>query len=444
VTFVPTSQVLHSRRGGPTFYVNSGDRPSLATLVMRSLGVSIRLPVPLGTGLRPFEPACGGTGPAMLSHGFDDWTLGPGVIAGPAPATGRAADGDPPIERSTPGTAQLARELQPIVEVSVADENWPVSVGALLVDPGPGGAVSCLHEQQAPPLVCPVTLKALSKSRGDSSDYLQYPTTQAKSPIPSPLSGEPRVELQPFEAGQGIDIGSLHHWLADPGILDPWATAQIYFVDAGRVPQGFPGWPVHDPRVPAGLLNLEYWFFYQYNYLPTLFDRHLMNGAPLRGDLVNSDLHQGDWEHVDVLADPVTHAPEWLYLARHNNEGTFVPWGRLGPALAGTHPIVQAAFGGHPSYPVCREHRRNTPVPLSDWVVCGYARFAFRATTTPLVDLRAMPWACWRGHFGYAGPGTMGTVHSSLLDQASTKYYDVAGPPTPLRQAENSKLGLCR
>jgi hypothetical protein len=121
-----------------------------------------------------------------------------------------------------------------------------VSVGALLVDPGPGGAVSCLHEQQAPPLVCPVTLKALSKSRGDSSDYLQSPTPQAKSPIPSPLSGEPRVELQPFEAGQGIDIGSLHHWLADPGILDPWATAQIYFVDAGRVPQGFPGWPVHD------------------------------------------------------------------------------------------------------------------------------------------------------------------------------------------------------
>ena len=54
-----------------------------------------------------------------------------------------------------------------------------------------------------------------------------------------------------------------------------------------------------------------------------------------------------------------------------------------------------------------------------------------------------MPWACWEGHFGYAGPGTISSVHSSVLDQASTKYYDVAGPPTPLRQAENSKLGLC-
>ena len=244
---------------------------------------------------------------------------------------GEAADGDPPIAETTPAIAGLARELQPILEVSVADENWPISVGALLADRGPGDAVSCLHEKQAPTMVCPVSLDMLSRSRGDPADYLQYPTPQARSSDPSPLSGEPQVELGPFAAGQGIVTGSLHHWLADPGVLDPWASAQIYFVDAGRVPAGFPGWPVRDPRVPAGLLNLEYWFFYQYNYFPTLFDRGLMNGAPLAGDVVNSDLHQGDWEHVDVLVDPVTHAPEWLYVARHANEGVFLPWGRLAP-----------------------------------------------------------------------------------------------------------------
>lgn len=444
VTFLPTSQASHSELGGATYYLDSGDRPSLATLAERLLGVRIRLPVPLGTGLLPTEPTCGGTGPTTLAHGFEDPVLGLGVIAGPAPSTGRAADGDRPIERTTPAIADLARRLQPILEVSAADENWPVSVGALLADRGPHGAVPCLHEQQDPPVVCPVTLRMLSRSRGNSSDYIQYPTPQATSTSPSPLSGEPQVELEPFTTGQGIAIGSLHHWLADPGVLDPWASAQIYFVDAGRVPAGFPGWPVRDPRVPAGLLNLEYWFFYQYNYFPTLFDRGTMNGAPLAGDLVNSDLHQGDWEHVDVLADPVTHRPEWLYLARHANEGVFIPWERLGSALAGTHPIIQAAFGGHPSYLGCGEQHRNTPVPLSDWVVCGSPRFAFRATTTPLVDLRAMPWGCWLGHFGYAGPGTISTTHSSLLDQESTKYYDVAGPPSPLRQAENSKLGLCR
>ncbi len=444
VTFMRASQVLRSRLGGSTYYLDSGDRPSLATLAERLLGVSIRLPVPLGTGLRPTEPTCGGGGPTSLSHGFEDPALGAEVIAGPSPAEGRAADGDPPIAETTPAIAGLARELQPILEVSVADENWPISVGALLADRGPGDAVPCLHRNQAPTVVCPVSLDTLSQSRGDPADYLQYPTPQARSSDPSPLSGEPQVELGPFAAGQGTVTGSLHHWLADPGVLDPWASAQIYFVDAGRVPAGFPGWPVRNPRVPAGLLNLEYWFFYQYNYFPTLFDRGLMNGAPLAGDLVNSDLHQGDWEHVDVLVDPVTHAPQWLYLARHANEGVFLPWGQLGPALAGTHPIIQAAFGGHPSYVVCGEQHRKTPVPLSDWVVCEYPRFAFRATTTPLVDLHAMRWACWEGHFGYAGPGTISTVHSSFLDQTSTKYYDVAGPPSPLRQAENTNLGLCR
>lgn len=443
VTFVPASSILRSTLGGSTYYLDSGDRPSLATLAMRWLGVSIRLPVPLGTGLHASESTCAGTGPPALSHGFEDPALGAGVIAGPAPPAGHAGDGDPPIEQTTPRVAHLARELQPTVEVSVADQNWPVSVGALLADHGPGGAVPCLHEKHGPPLVCPATLTTLAKSPGAPDDYLQYPTPQAKTGSPSPLNGEPLVEFQPFEAGQGVLTGSLHHWLADPGILNPWASAQIYFIDAGRVPQDFRGWPVHGPKGAAGLLNLEYWFFYPYNYLPTLFDRQLMNGAPLAGDEVNSDLHQGDWEHVDVLADPVTHKPEWLYLARHSNEGTFLPWASLKNALAGTHPIIQAAFGGHPSYTVCGEHHRKTPVPLSDWVVCGYARFAFRATTTPLTDLRAMPWACWQGHFGYAGPGTISTVHSSVLDQANTKYYDVAGPPTPLRQAENSKLGLC-
>lgn len=444
VTFVRSSQVLRSQLGGSTYYLDSGDRPSLATLAQRLLGVSVRLPVPVGTGLRPTEPTCAGTGPTTLSHGFRDSALGTGVIAGPAPSAGRAVDGDPPIEQTSPAIARLARALQPILEVSVADENWPVSVGALLADRGPHGAAACLHETQGPSIVCPATLNLLSRSGGGSADYLQYPTPQARSSSPSPLSGVPQVELAPFEAGQGIVTGSVHHWLVNPGVLDPWATAQIYFVDAGRVPAGFPGWPVRDPRVPPGLLNLQYWFFYQYNYLPTVVDRGLMNGAPLAGDLVNSDLHQGDWEHIDVLVDPATEKPEWLYLARHATEGVFVPWTGLGPARSGTHPIIQAAFGGHPSYLRCGERRRNTPVPLSDFVACGYPRFAFRATTTPLVDLRAMPWACWLGHFGYAGPGTISTTHSTLLDQASTKYYDVAGPPTPLRQAENSRLGLCR
>lgn len=443
ITFVPAARVLRSKLGGAAFYVDSGDRPSLATLAMRRLGISIRLPVPLGTGLRASEPTCDGTGPRTLAHGFEDPALGAGVIASGAPLGGRANDGESPVEQTTPGIAALARKLQPTLEVSVADRDWPVSVGALLADRGPAGQVTCLHEKRSSHPVCPAGLGTLSRSEGDSGDYLQYPTPQATSVSPSPLNGEPEVEFQPFEAGQGVVTGSLHHWLADPGVLDPWASAEIYFVDAGVVPSNFPGWPVRDPQVPPGLLDLEYWFFYQYNYFPTLFDRHLMGAAPLKGDLVNTDLHQGDWEHVDVLIAPLTHRPEWLYLARHSNEGVFERWGSAAVPLDGTHPIIQAAFGGHPSYTGCGQQHRRTPVPLSDWVVCGYGRFAFRGATTPLVDLRAASWGCWRGHFGYAGPDTISSANESFLDRASTSYYRVAGPPTPLRQAENSKLGLC-
>jgi hypothetical protein len=36
----------------------------------------------------------------------------------------------------------------------------------------------------------------------------------------------------------------------------------------------------------------------------------------------------------------------------------------------------------------------------ADWLSCGSGRFAFRAATTPLVDVQAQPWACWPGYFG--------------------------------------------
>ena len=147
LAFVPSSAVLRARLGGPMYYLDSGDRPSLASLAERLLGVSISLPLPVGTGFEPTEPTCAGTGPATLSHGFEDPVLGAAVIAGPAPPAGRAVDGDQPIEQTTPAIAHVAREFQPILEVLVADENWPISVGALLADRGPGGAVPCLARE---------------------------------------------------------------------------------------------------------------------------------------------------------------------------------------------------------------------------------------------------------------------------------------------------------
>jgi hypothetical protein len=72
-------------------------------------------------------------------------------------------------------------------------------------------------------------------------------------------------------------------------------------------------------------------------------------------------------------------------------------------------------------------------------VVCGTGRYAFRASTTPLVDLASTSWACWPGHFGQA---TVTQRRNATLPDHdprrwSSKVIQVAGPQSPLHQAEN-------
>ena len=197
--------------------------------------------------------------------------------------------------------------------------------------------------------------------------------------------------------------------------------------------------------MPSGLIGLEYWFYYPFDYYPTAVGAELMNDAPLAGDDVNTDFHQGDWEHVVVLLDPATRRPLWLYMARHADEGVFVPWGSPTLTFDGEHPVVQGSFGGHASYENrCGGQPRARLDDLSsDWVVCGSGRFAFRAATTPLVDLARTSWGCWPGHFGEAKPG-LEVNRPGEADNVLTKtreFVFVVGPPSPLRQAEN--LAAC-
>jgi hypothetical protein len=71
---------------------------------------------------------------------------------------------------------------------------------------------------------------------------------------------------------------------------------------------------------------------------------------PVAGDLVASDQHPGEWDHVDVLVGLVTYTPESLHLARYGNEEGFVRWASPVAAVEGTHPIVHARFGSHPGF----------------------------------------------------------------------------------------------
>ncbi len=448
VSLIPSADVKAMTTSTTPFVVDSGLRPSLPTVLLHTFGIQTSTPAWIRPEVRTVRPTCSGEPLPVSSVGSLAPDLGAGVIAGPALAGTRAVDGEAPIEQTSPAIAALARRFQPTVLVTVADSFWPVSVGALLSDQGPNGEVTCL--QHLPAMTCPAktarpapTMADLGQAGSHPDDFLEYPVAPALTTGPGP-------QLAAFLRGQQAQPGpvpTLRQRLADPGLVDPWRTAQVYFYDARNVDPAT--WPAPDEAITGKLIALQYWFFYAYNYYPTVFDAGQLNDAPVAGDLVNTDLHQGDWEHVTVLLDADTKQPLWLYTARHSSEGQYYAWNSPLLTFDHGHPVVQAALGGHPTYDAhCRESLRFNPAlgvirgRVADWVVCGSGRYAFRAQSTPLVDIAKTPWACWRGHFGVATRTEIGNARKteSSIQRTLDENYQVAGPRSPLWQAENGRL----
>ena len=352
IAFTRWSDVEHLVLGGPDDQVDSGERPSLVSFIFSAVGVKSPSLTLVNLNLRPRRPTCAGAG-LRLTVGYAAPALGTGVIAGPAPPDGRASDGETPIqnERTPRLVAELARRYEPTLEVSVADRFWPVSVAAVIHDVGSEGQSTCLVRAVAPNSCTPIqSLAALASPSSTTTDYLQYP---------APLSNDPTDEFLAFERGQSVVVGPTREWLQDPGLLDPWKSAQIYFYFAGPLDAARWRFLQTPAGIPSGLIGLEYWFYYPYNYFPTDVDSSLITDAPIAGDMGNTDLHQGDWEHVTVLLDPVTLAPKWLYMARHSFEGEFVRWTDPHLLFDEGHPVVQASFGGHVTYGnTCGERSR--------------------------------------------------------------------------------------
>jgi hypothetical protein len=347
-------------------------------------------------------------------------TLTPiGFVPAPVP-NARPVGAEPVISQTTtPEIANLALRFQPTVEMSMFDRFWPVSVAAVLREES-NGRRTCLV---IPGRACGTTQPTLTDLRPDASSesYLQFP--QSLNDVEAQFAG--------FERGLGVSPATIMHWRENPITLDPYASAQVYFYDAGKAPYDYRGVP---PGL--GLTSLQYWFFYPLNYYPTLVNPFGMLTNPLGSDYTNSDYHEGDWEHVTVLIDS-TGSPRYLWMARHSKEGMAIPWSQV--SLDHSHPIVYPALGGHPSYQGCGRHWRSLLLRVvADYVVCAPGLFAFGYATTPLVDLSHVSWACWPGHFGLAGPG----LHSATNFDDPTGLVLVAGPRSPLRQAENS--GVCK
>jgi hypothetical protein len=436
ITFVPASNISSLAVRSSLYRFDTGRRPSLLTLAFHAIGGEGDAPTWFHADLRSRASTCNGAGTEGAAN---DPALGKGVIAGAGHESEPAKDGEPTIEERSPRLiAKLAREYQPTLLVTAADRFWPVSLKAVMDEQSPSGKRACLIAARAKE-TCEVTPESLTSATATKNDYIQLPVSFAQG-------SSPQAQFEAFTRGQSLEPGPAARWLANPGVLEPWNTAQIYFYLAEHIASE--AWPkkAQSPLVPSGMVGLEYWFYYPYNYYPVVLQARLMEQTPLAAEGLNVDLHQGDWEHIDVLLDPHTLKPQWLYMARHGFEGQFVRWSAANIALEGTHPVVQAAYGGHPTYqPGCGPQARpKVFVYLTDWLVCGSGRLAFKARSTPLVDLARVPWACWPGYFGEATRPEIAAsaIEEWVRDTARKLQGFVAGPEAPLQQAENK--GVCK
>lgn len=353
---------------------------------------------------------------------------------------------EPPVEATETGRiAALARAYQPVLVVARADRFWPVPVGVLSrIQHGATGV--CLHD-----ITCPNALTSLDqlKPTGDRQGYLLYPASLTNA----------EEEFEDAAHALGIGDDAISHWMT-LGSADPSAKAEEYFFYSRFSPQT-------DPRLPPNLITLEYWFFYPFNYLPvSLKAAQKLGTDPVAATRFNLDYHQGDFEHVDVLLDPETQRPRYVYMARHSGENVAYDWDspdltRVAatdwlthdlrqPTHSGTHPLVLAGFGGHASYARCgrqpralsiKFHGISTGVRVYDYTICPdplasdaqapvgpVLRFG---PGTPLVALRPDSWACWPGLFGRQ---LLPRDQSSLKGKVGREQN---GPEAPLRQGEN-------
>jgi hypothetical protein len=353
-------------------------------------------------------------------------------------------------QTETPAILRLARIYQPVLVVARADRFWPVPIGTLLRLQHRGRQV-CLHI-----VGCPNPLGSLANllPGGDRAGYLRYPA--------SLTSAQDEFEDEARALGFGDD--AIRNWMS-PASGDPSSTAEEYFFESHTTPRAH-------PQLPPDLISLQYWFFYPFNYLPTIVRSPEKLGTdPAGATERNSDYHQGDFEHVEVLLDPNTLAPRYVFMARHSGEDLAYDWDspdvtrvNLSDWLthdlrqstrSGTHPVIFSGFGGHASYAACGQQARplsarvagvSIGVRIYDYTVCPNPPAAdLKAPAGPvirlgpltrLVTLRPDSWACWPGLFG---DQVRSRDDKGVAAQTSRKQN---GPEAPLRQAEN-KAHVC-
>jgi hypothetical protein len=331
-----------------------------------------------------------------------------------ATASDRPVHAEPTVDQTDPAwLAALAKRYQPSVVVSGYDRFWPMSLASIMSARWDGhGACVYVGGRCKVPNATPA---ALSGS-GSPDDWVQLPT---------PVNNVSDV-FRAVGTQLGVSTGILHAWPHTIDREDPFNTAQIYFEYLRRT-------RALDYRgLPAGLISLQYWFFYPVNYFPLVRIPLVALRYPIASTIGNTDYHQGDLEHVAVLLDPKTMKPRYLWMARHANEGEAFAWHSTQVQWSADHATIYAALGSHASYAHCGIQRRSRTYRfINDYVVCvPNETFGFEPARTPLVDLSHTVWGCWRGHLGQAG-------HHLLSGLIGFAPYETSGPYSPLQQQEN-------
>ncbi len=373
-----------------------------------------------------------GVGPSRFCEESDQPTAS-GALSGGPPASPPGVSFPLPsglsVHLSAPGErivdprrpsldARLALRYEPILEIAKEDRFWPIAVPTVLALRArqAGGA----GETQTQ-FVIPGKLRRNAKlsdlrPRGSPDEFIDFPTKINHTQDAFCSVGH----------ALGIPLSNLAQWRSRPDALrDAVAnTAQIYFFVR---------------RLPRGGEEVQYWFFYPYNYYPTLIGAAILTN-PIGADYLNSDFHEGDFEHiaVDGVEKPGGSLDvRSVLMARHSGEDRTLAWdGSDGLQRIGDHPVVYVSLGGHASYNSCGPEPRHPGTPLgpfvhlTDWTLCDSTQAFILSAQTPLVNLRDVSWACWPGHFGG-------------VPRLPLPQYFVAGPPSPLRRGDNAAAAGC-
>lgn len=186
------------------------------------------------------------------------------------------------------------------------------------------------------------------------------------------------------------------------------------------------------PRSPDNSFVIRYWIFYSFNW----FNANGSCGS-CRG--LSHDLHEGDWEHIDIRFSSAD-KPLRVRLSQHKSY-TPLSWNGAGLQKDGTHLITYTARGDHANYPHTGAWPLTAPeigqIAFSalngfraarDYIGVRHDTVRYSPTADHVGNLAAPSalanYSCWGGRMGQQiGPdgllaGSWGTSPGSPLAQS--------------------------